>query len=87
MSVRRMTVSLPEDTARRLKSAARGRSVSALLAELVDETLDQRELETQWRQLYNQVAPSLAASQKAERILSALIAPTKSPRQAKRRAA
>jgi hypothetical protein len=87
MSVRRITVSLPEETARRLKKAARGRSVSALLTELVDATLDTREIEAQWLRLYDEVAPPAAAERKAERLFAILLGSAKPSRQSKKRAA
>ncbi len=52
MPIKRVTISMPEKLARRLKKAAGKEPVSAWLTKLVEERLDDAELERLWEEHY-----------------------------------
>jgi hypothetical protein len=66
MSIRRITISVPEETASRIKKAAGGVPVSAWVTELIEEHLDDSELERQWQELHRAVNPSAVDVRRAE---------------------
>ena len=82
MSIRRITISVPEGVARRIKRAARGTPVSTWVTNLVEERLDDSELERLWREFYKAVKPSRDDIRRADAMFHRL---TKAPR--RRRAA
>jgi len=82
MSIRRITVSVPEEVATRIKKAAGATPVSAWLTDLIEQHLDDAELERQWQAFYRAVSPSRRDIQRAEAMFNRL---TKPPR--RRRAA
>ncbi len=65
MSIRRITISVPEETAARIKKAAKGVPVSTWVTERIEEHLDDRELERLWAEFVRDVAPSAADKRKA----------------------
>lgn len=69
MTARRITVSVPEQLARRMREAAGGRPVSTWLADVVEEHLDDRELEEKWLAFYEGVSPTPADVRRADAIL------------------
>jgi hypothetical protein len=69
MSARRITVSVPETVAQRLKKAAGKTPVSTWLTGLIEDHLDERELEGKWEAFYEGVKPDASAERKAEEIL------------------
>jgi hypothetical protein len=69
MSARRITVSVPEAVALRLKKAAGKTPVSTWLTDLIEEHLDERELEGKWEAFYAGVSPDAGAARKADEIL------------------
>lgn len=75
MSTRRLTVSVPEATAKKLKKAALGRSVSSWVTEVIEEKLDESRLEQEWRELYEDVAPTAADRKKADAMFAELVRP------------
>lgn len=75
MSIKRITISVPTETARRIKKAAGPRPVSAWLTDVVEEHLDEAELERQWQAFYADVAPSRAAQREAEAMYRRLVPP------------
>ena len=75
MSTRRVTVSVPEATAKKLKRATAGRSVSSWVTELIEEKLDESRLEQEGRALYAEVDPSPADRKKADALFSELVRP------------
>lgn len=72
MSIRRITVSVPADVARRMKKAAGKSSVSAWLTETIEERLGDAELERLWQEYYASVAPGPAAVRQADAIFDKL---------------
>jgi hypothetical protein len=66
MTIRRITISVPEEVARRVKRAAGSQPVSAWVTRLIDGHLDDAELERQWRAFYRDVAPRRKDIRKAE---------------------
>ena len=57
MSIKRITISVPDDIAARIKRAADGMPVSAWVTEVVEERLEDREMERLWREFYKAVRP------------------------------
>jgi hypothetical protein len=72
MSIRRITISVPADTARRIKKAAADTSVSAWVTSVIEERLDDAELERLWQEFYESVAPRRADVQRAEALFKRL---------------
>lgn len=66
MSIRRITISVPEATASRIKKAAGEAPVSSWVTDLIEEHLDDRELERKWQEFYRTVNPSRANERRAE---------------------
>jgi hypothetical protein len=68
MSIRRITISVPEETASRIKKAAKGMPVSSWVTDLIEEHLDDTELERQWQEFYAAVNPSRKDVKRAEAV-------------------
>jgi hypothetical protein len=75
MTIRRITLSVPDGVARRIKRAAGTRAVSAWVAEVIEEHLDDAELDRQWREFYKEVAPSGSEGRRADAIFKRLTHP------------
>ena len=69
MSARRITVSVPETVAQRIKKAAGKTPVSHVAHRSHQDHLDERELEGKWEAFYEGVNPDASAERKAEEIL------------------
>ncbi len=72
MSIKRITISVPRDTAARIKKAAGGMPVSAWVTEIVEERLEDRELERLWQNFYKTVRPQPADIRRADAIFERL---------------
>jgi hypothetical protein len=72
MSIRRITISVPEETAARIKRAAGIRAVSAWVTDVVEERLEEKELERLWRAFYQSVRPARRDIRRAEAIVDRL---------------
>jgi hypothetical protein len=66
MTIKRITVSVPETTARRIKAAAGTVPVSTWVTEVIEEHLDDAELDRQWAAFLAEVAPAPADVRRAE---------------------
>lgn len=77
MSIRRITLSVPEQVAVKLKKAAGTTPVSAWVTQLIEDHLDDVELERQWREFYADVAPTREDSRRAEAKLKRLVRPAR----------
>jgi hypothetical protein len=60
MSIERITISVPQQLARRIKKAAARTSVSAWVTSVIEERLGDAELERSWEDFYRSVGPSRA---------------------------
>jgi hypothetical protein len=60
MSIERITISVPQRLARRIKKAAASMSVSAWVTSVIEERLGDAELEQLWDEFYRSVGPSRA---------------------------
>jgi post-segregation antitoxin (ccd killing protein) len=58
MSIKRITISVPNALAGRIKKAAAGVPVSAWVTDALEERLNEDELERQWQAFYRDVNPS-----------------------------
>ncbi|MBS2019621.1 MAG: hypothetical protein JST00_42560 [Deltaproteobacteria bacterium] len=72
MAIKRITISVPEAVAKKIKKAAGTRPVSAWITEVVEERLDDAELERRWLEFYEEVAPSSHDVREAEALLARL---------------
>ncbi len=72
MSIRRITISVPEDVAKRIKRAAGERPVSAWVTERLAEHLEQAELDRLFADFYRDVAPSAKSTRDADRMFERL---------------
>lgn len=82
MSIKRITLSVPEQVAARIKKAAGTTPVSAWVTNLIEEHLDDAALERAWSAFLEDVAPTRQETHRAEAMFKRL---TKTSR--KRRAA
>src|SRR5438552_3625844 len=72
MSIKRITISVPDYTAARIKKAAGRMSVSAWVTGIVEERLESGELERLWREFYEAVRPRRAEVRRADAIFDRL---------------
>jgi hypothetical protein len=72
MSIRRITVSVPADVARRVKKAAGKQPVSTWLTDLIEQHLDDEALERQWEAFYRSVAPRAEDVRRADAMFTRL---------------
>jgi len=72
MAIRRITLSVPERVAGRIKKAAGKKPVSAWVTDLIEEHLDDVELERKWDAFYRDVAPRRADIRRADSIFGRL---------------
>lgn len=72
MTIRRITISVPERVAGRIKKAAGKKPVSSWVSDLIGEHLDDAELELQWRAFYRDVAPKRADIRRADAVFGRL---------------
>jgi hypothetical protein len=72
MSIRRITISVPEAVATRIKKAAGKDPVSAWVKNLVEDHLDDGELERQWEAFCREVNPSTKEVRRASTLFDRL---------------
>ncbi len=58
MAIKRITLSVPEELATKIKQAAGEKPVSAWVTEKIEEDLNDAELERKWLEFYKDVNPS-----------------------------
>ncbi len=75
MTIRRITISVPDSVARRIRKAAADRSVSAFITDVLEEHLGEAELERIWDDFYRRVRPRPADARRAAALLKKLTAP------------
>jgi hypothetical protein len=68
MSIKRITISVPDEVANRIKKAAGDIPVSAWVKDIVEEHLDEAEFERQWQRFYRDVGPLRKDTRRAEAI-------------------
>jgi hypothetical protein len=72
MAIKRITISVPEGVAARIKKAAGAAPVSAWVTGLIEEHLNDAELETKWQAFYREVNPSRRDVRRAEALFNRL---------------
>jgi hypothetical protein len=72
MTVRRITISVPEQVAGRIKKAAGDKPVSTWVTDLIEEHLDDAELDRQWHEFYRDVSPRRQDIRRADAIFKRL---------------
>ena len=72
MAIKRITLSVPEEVAARIKRAAGSTPVSSWVTELLEEHLDDTELERLWQEFYRSVRPGRADVRRADAIFKSL---------------
>lgn len=74
MSIRRITISVPDRVAARIKKAAADQSVSAWVTDVIEERLEDAELDRQWAAFYESVRPRKADIRRADALFDRLVA-------------
>jgi len=72
MTIRRITISVPEQVAGRIKKAAGDKPVSTWVSDLIEEHLDDAELDRQWQEFYRDVSPRRRDIRRADAIFKRL---------------
>jgi hypothetical protein len=72
MSIKRITISVPGETAARIKKAAGRMPVSAWVTEVVEERLESGELERLWQEFYKAVRPHRGDIRRADALFDRL---------------
>ncbi|HVR19245.1 MAG TPA: hypothetical protein VMS65_06110 [Polyangiaceae bacterium] len=72
MAIRRMTISVPEEVAGRIKRAAGRQPVSSWVTAVIEEKLDDAELERQWEAFYREVGPKRDDVRRADAVVRRL---------------
>ncbi|MBI2393988.1 MAG: hypothetical protein HYV09_30740 [Deltaproteobacteria bacterium] len=75
MTIRRITISVPEEVARRIKEAAADASVSAWVTSVIEERLEDAELDRLWDEFYRSVRPRRADIARANTLFRQLTRP------------
>jgi hypothetical protein len=76
MSIKRITISVSLDVARNNKKAAGKTPVSAWVADVIEEHLNDTELQRQWADFYAEVHPNRQDKAKAAAIFKRLTKPS-----------
>jgi hypothetical protein len=77
MSIRRITISVPEEVAARIKKAAKGVPVSTWVTDRIAEHLDDQALDRLWIEFARDVAPTASDKRKAEALYGRLTKPAR----------
>ena len=72
MAIRRITISVPAETASKIKKAAGKAPVSAWVTELIEERLNDEELERKWQEVYASVKPTRKDKERAQAMFARL---------------
>jgi hypothetical protein len=73
MAIRRITISVPEETAKRIKEAAGQTAVSSWVTDVIEERLGDAELDRKWQDFYEAVNPSAKDRKKARTVHARLV--------------
>lgn len=73
MSIRRITISLPEELAERLKSAAGDRPVSTWVTELIEQELERERLDQLWEDYMAEIGVDPEAEEYARRVIDSAL--------------
>jgi hypothetical protein len=76
MTIRRITISMPETLAEEIKKAAGDRPVWRWVQEVLEERLTDEELNRQWEEFYLDVSPGPEAITQADEMFERLTMPT-----------
>ena len=72
MSIRRITISLPESVAGRIKRAARSKPVSTWVTDVIQAHLDDAEMERQWQAFCGDIGLSPQDERRGDRLFDRL---------------
>lgn len=75
MAIRRITISVPDSVADRIRKAAGRAAVSSWVTGVIEEHLDAAELEREWQRFYQDVAPSSIVERRADTLFKRLTKP------------
>jgi hypothetical protein len=79
VTIRRITISMPETLAEQIKKAAGDRPVWRWVQEVLEERLTDEELNRQWEEFYTDVSPGPEAITQADEMFERLTMPTRGP--------
>jgi post-segregation antitoxin (ccd killing protein) len=77
MSTRRVTISVPEEVALRMRDAAGDESISAWVTSAIEAKLEDAEAERLWQAFYASVAPSRADVRRGDALFQRLTRPAR----------
>lgn len=77
VAIKRITISVPEEVAARIKKAAGTVPVSTWVTDLVEEHLEDGELEKQWEAFYRDVSPTREDIRRADAIFKRITKPAR----------
>ena len=72
MSIKRITISVPDEVATLIKKAAGGMPVSAWVTGIVEERLEDRKLDRLWNEFYQTVRPQPGDVRRADALFNRL---------------
>lgn len=73
MSIKRITISVPEELAEKIKKAAGDRAVSAWVTDLIEQELDEERLDRLWKEWVAEVDITPEAHAWAQRVIDSAI--------------
>lgn len=77
MSIKRITISVQDEVADRIKKAAGATPVSAWVTDVIEEHLDDAQLERAWQSFYADVNPTRSDRRRADAIFRRLTRPSR----------
>lgn len=85
MSIKRITISVPERVAVRIKKAAGSATVSAWVTDVIEDRLEDAELEHAWAAFVRDVKPSPEETRRADALFKRLVKPSRKRNAASRK--
>lgn len=73
MAIKRITISLPDELAERLKAAAGDKPVSTWVTELIEHELEQEHLDQLWEDYMAEVGTDPEAAEYAKRVIESAL--------------
>lgn len=73
MAIKRITISLPDELAERLKAAAGDKPVSTWVTELIEHELEQEHLDQLWEDYMAEVGTDPEAEEYAKRVIESAL--------------
>jgi metal-responsive CopG/Arc/MetJ family transcriptional regulator len=72
MSIKRITISVPSALAAKVKRAAGKKPVSVFVADVLEASIEEEQVERAWREYVADVAPTAADDRRADDVIAGL---------------